>query len=321
MALGEGEISSTLELLEPAARSFLVRQLANLPAHRGDRKRERVRAPIVKVRERALWVNGKPLQGSAILDSGAMPLLIGRPGLIQLGLSAEDVTPNAVRLGLADGKSTRLFGVTQQPIKFTFNPGKATETEISVRAVVTQAPYDFLVGNVVLWVIGGVIDSWREQFRYQSDDEMLSLIDDGSDDNSDLAPTVLPFPILPAAVERERLRREGEANHGGVEIRGPRLAERLNRYRELLGLAPGEYARRWAEEGPAIEEPEVPEPGLKGVNLKGINRVNPIPAGEPERDFKPEEAARRLDTETTAAHNAATGTRHVDYPWDPVLRS
>ena len=33
--------------------------------------------------------------------------------------------------------------------------------------MVTQAPYDFLVGNIILWVIGGVIDSWREQFRYQ----------------------------------------------------------------------------------------------------------------------------------------------------------
>ena len=49
----------------------------------------------------------------------------------------------------------------------TFNPGGPTETSLSVRAVVTQAPYDFLVGNVVLWVIGGIIDGWREQFRYQ----------------------------------------------------------------------------------------------------------------------------------------------------------
>ncbi|GAQ93448.1 hypothetical protein KFL_015380020 [Klebsormidium nitens] len=172
MALGQDELDVSLGLLEPETRAFLMRQLQNLPAHRGDRKRDRVRAPTVRVSAKALWVNGKPLEGSAILNTGAMPLLIGRPGLVQLGLREEDVSPDALRLGLADGKSTKLFGVIRKPIKFTFNPGKRTALSyLSVRAVVTQAPYDFLVGNIILWdagtIIGGVIDSWREQFRYQ----------------------------------------------------------------------------------------------------------------------------------------------------------
>ena len=167
MACGPTNLTTAMYLLEPENWANLAQQMRDLPATRGDRRRERVRAPVVVTEDRALWVNGRPMQGTAILDSGAMPLLVGRPGLAQLQLGEDDILPNAVRLGLADGKSTRLYGVTRKPIKLTFNPGGPTETSLSVRAVVTQAPYDFLVGNVVLWVIGGIIDGWREQFRYQ----------------------------------------------------------------------------------------------------------------------------------------------------------
>jgi hypothetical protein len=55
-------------------------------------------------------VNGKPITGVAILDTGAMPLLVGRAGMEQMGWTEEDVIPNAVRLGLADGKSTQQRG-------------------------------------------------------------------------------------------------------------------------------------------------------------------------------------------------------------------
>jgi hypothetical protein len=37
--------------------------------------------------------------------------------------------------------------------------------------VVTEAPYDFLIGNIILWSLGGVIDSWgwrgTPEFRYR----------------------------------------------------------------------------------------------------------------------------------------------------------
>ena len=167
MAWAPALLSSPLELLEPEVRTYLAQHLKRIPAHRGNRQVERVRAPIIQTGAKQVWVNGTPLRGSAIWDTGAMPLLIGRPGMVQLGLRVEDTIPNAVRLALADGKSTQLFGVTKNPIQFTFNPGEPSATTIAVRAVVTQAPYDFLLGNVILLVIGGIIGGWREQFRYQ----------------------------------------------------------------------------------------------------------------------------------------------------------
>jgi hypothetical protein len=73
-----------------------------------------------------------------------------------MGWTDKDAVPNAVRLGLADGKSTHLHGLTRKTVKFTFNPGSPTTISIAVRAVVTDAPYDFLVGNIILWTIGGL---------------------------------------------------------------------------------------------------------------------------------------------------------------------
>jgi hypothetical protein len=56
-------------------------------------------------------------------------------------------------------------------VKFTFNKGGKGETSIAVRAVVTEAPYDFLIGNIILWSLGGGIDLWgyrgTPEFRYQ----------------------------------------------------------------------------------------------------------------------------------------------------------
>jgi hypothetical protein len=65
-----------LSLAEPAARAMLARRLSQLPAHTGTRLNERVRAPIFNTGAREIWVNGKPLEGIAILDTGAMPLSI-----------------------------------------------------------------------------------------------------------------------------------------------------------------------------------------------------------------------------------------------------
>ena len=158
-----------LDMVEPSVRALLARKIKDWPAFRGDRRLEQVRAPVIRTEERRVWVNGKPLTGAAILDTGAMPLLIGQAGMKQLGWGPEDTLPDAVTLGLADGKSSKPFPLTKQPVQFTFNKGTATETSITVRAVVTRAPYDFLIGNVVLWSMGMVVDAWREIARYRVD--------------------------------------------------------------------------------------------------------------------------------------------------------
>jgi hypothetical protein len=158
-AVGGADPTPLLSLAEPAARAMLARRLSQLPAHTGTRLNERVRAPIFNTGAREIWVNGKPLEGVAILDTGAMPLLIGRAGMRQMGWTDKDAVPNAVRLGLADGHSTNLHGLTRRTVRFEFKPGSPTKISTAVRAVVTDAPYDFLMGNIILWTIGTTLDA------------------------------------------------------------------------------------------------------------------------------------------------------------------
>jgi hypothetical protein len=89
--------------------------------------------------------------------------------MAQMGWTAKDAVPNAVRLGLANGHSTNLHGLTRKTVKFDFNPGSPTKISIAVRVVVTDAPYNFLVGNIILWTIGATLDAWREELRYRVD--------------------------------------------------------------------------------------------------------------------------------------------------------
>jgi hypothetical protein len=138
---------------------MLARRLSQLSAHTETRLNERVRAPIFNTMAREIWVNGKPLEGVAILDTGAMPLLIVRAGMRQMGWTDKDDVLNAVRLGLADGHSTNLHGLTRRTVKFEFNPGSSTKISIVVRAVVTDASYDFLVGDIILWTIGATLNA------------------------------------------------------------------------------------------------------------------------------------------------------------------
>jgi hypothetical protein len=70
------------------------------------------------------------LEGVAILNTGAMPLLIGRAGMRQMGGTDKDAVPNAVRLGLADGHSTNLHGLTRRTVKFEFNAGSPTKSQL-----------------------------------------------------------------------------------------------------------------------------------------------------------------------------------------------
>jgi hypothetical protein len=161
-AVGGAVPTPLLSLVEPAARAMLARRLGQLPAHIGTRLNERVRAPIFNTGAREIWVNGKPLEGVAILDTGAMPLLIGRAGMRQMGWTDKDAVPNVVRLELADGHSTNLHGLTRKTKKLDFNSGSPTKILIAVRALVTDAPYDFLVGNIILWTIGATLDARRE---------------------------------------------------------------------------------------------------------------------------------------------------------------
>jgi hypothetical protein len=198
-AIGGAKPTPLLSLAAPAARAMLARRLSQLPAHTGTRLNEQVRAPIFNTRAREIWVNGKPLEGVAILDTGAMPLLIGHAGMRQMGWTDKDAVPNAVRLGLANGHSTNLHGLTQKTVKFDFNRGSPTKISLAVRAVVTDAPYNFLVGNIILWTIGAPLDAWREESHYRVDWlKGPSLADDREGRVSivytrDPGPLVLPF--------------------------------------------------------------------------------------------------------------------------------
>jgi hypothetical protein len=69
--VGGADPTPLLSLAEPAARAMLARRLSHFPAHTGTRLNERVRAPIFNTGAREIWVNGKPLEGIAILDTGA----------------------------------------------------------------------------------------------------------------------------------------------------------------------------------------------------------------------------------------------------------
>ena len=304
MVYSDALYSSPLELLDPAVRSYLAEQLARAPARRGNRQLERVRAPIVRTSDRALWVNGKPLKGSAILDTGAMPLLIGRPGMAQLGLTAADVEPRAVRLALADGKATQMFGVTRAPLLFTFNPGSTTETSLSVKAVVTEAPYDFLLGNVILWVVGGIIDGWREQFRYQVNWRAGQARTDG------------PEGFIPLTYERETIPRQPSTAHyicgptilnhtQGGDIEGTSLSlvaveeveiseavevePRSHMDLVIFGEDVDQDPDRLDTTGPLEpDDTEVPapDPDLRGLVIRGNSRSDPPAEGEPEWDWE-----------------------------------
>jgi hypothetical protein len=199
-AVGGSDPTPLLSLADPAARAMLARRLSQLPAHTGTRLNERVRAPIFNTGAREMWINGKPLEGIAILDTGAMPLLIGRAGMAQMGWTDKDAVPNAVRLGLADGHSTNLHGLTRKTVKFDFNPGSPTKISIAVRAVVTDAPYDFLVGNIILWTIGATLDAWRKELRYRVDWLKGPSLADDREGRVSIVYTRDPGPpVLPAA--------------------------------------------------------------------------------------------------------------------------
>jgi hypothetical protein len=131
-----------------------------------------------------------------------MPLLIGRAGMRQMGWTDKDAVPNAVQLGLADGHSTNLHGLTRKTVKFDFNPGSPTKISIAVQAVVTDAPYDVLVGNIILWTIGGraTLDAWREELRYRVDWLKGPSLADDREGRIFIVYTRDPVPpVLPAA--------------------------------------------------------------------------------------------------------------------------
>jgi hypothetical protein len=169
-AVGGADPTPLLSLAEPAAKAMLARRLSQLPAHTGTRLNERVPVgahlqhwgPRDMGQRQALGGGRHPRHGGdAVVD--------WRAGMRQMGWTDKDAVPNAVQLGLANGHSTNLHGLTRKTVKFEFNPRSPTKISIAVRAVVTDAPYDFLVGNIILWTIGATLDAWREELHYRVD--------------------------------------------------------------------------------------------------------------------------------------------------------
>jgi hypothetical protein len=65
---------------------------------------------------------------------------------------------------------------------------------------VTDAPYDFLVGNIILWTIGATLDAWREELRYRVDWLKGPSLADDREGRVSIVYTRDPGPpVLPAA--------------------------------------------------------------------------------------------------------------------------
>jgi hypothetical protein len=231
---GAADVAPLLKMAEPGSRAMLAQGLSATRA-KGHQLDERVKAPFFDTTKGGVWVNGKPITGVAILDTGAMPLLVGRAGMEQRGWTDEDVIPNAVRLGLADGKSTQLPGLTKKTVKFTFNKGGKTEMSIAVRAVGTEAPCNFLIGNRILWSLGGVIDSWgykgTPEFRYRLELLAGPKLASRREGKVPLCYMRDPVTATPEAQYCMRSRRalpagkEDEQAPGGTEIEAEEFAE------------------------------------------------------------------------------------------------
>jgi hypothetical protein len=65
---------------------------------------------------------------------------------------------------------------------------------------VTDAPYNFLVGNIILWTIGDTLDAWREELRYRVDWLKGPSLADDREGRVSIVYTRDPGPpVLPAA--------------------------------------------------------------------------------------------------------------------------
>jgi hypothetical protein len=66
--------------------------------------------------------------------------------------------------------------------------------------VVTDAPYEVLVGNIILWTIGATLDAWREELRYRVDWLKGPSLADDTEGRVSIVYTRDPGPpVLPAA--------------------------------------------------------------------------------------------------------------------------
>jgi hypothetical protein len=66
--------------------------------------------------------------------------------------------------------------------------------------MVTVAPYDFLVGNIILWTIGTTLDAWREDLRYRVDGLKGPSLADDREGRVSIVYTRDPgLPVLSAA--------------------------------------------------------------------------------------------------------------------------
>jgi hypothetical protein len=81
---GAADVAPLLEMAEPGSRAMLAQGLSATRA-KGHQLDDRLKAPIFDTTKGGVWVNGKPITGVAILDTGAMPLLVGRPDMEQMG--------------------------------------------------------------------------------------------------------------------------------------------------------------------------------------------------------------------------------------------
>ena len=114
-----------------------------------------------------LTLNGKtPL--AVMVDTGAKPILLGASFAAQLGLTESKLVPAPYRIISATETLESVLGMSSDPIEFVFSNGSAADvTSIWSHVLVSKArDYDVLLGQDIIFPIGGIVDGWQGQFIY-----------------------------------------------------------------------------------------------------------------------------------------------------------
>ena len=104
-----------------------------------------------------------------ILDTGAVTAMISKRFAIAVGVDLTQLDPGMPFL-TAGGELERSIGVTQ-PLTFTLNHGKTNEAKCMIpAAVIDTDAYCVLLSMHFIAGVGGVVDTWGENFHYRYQD-------------------------------------------------------------------------------------------------------------------------------------------------------
>ena len=126
--------------------------------------------PYLNTSNRSLTLNGRvPI--TAMIDTGAKPVMIGSAFAALLGLVGSKLGPAPYKIVSATETVEAVLGVSLQPVEFVFSTGSAHES-ITVHTpvlVLKAQAYDVLLGQDILFQIGAIVDMWQNQLFYHPD--------------------------------------------------------------------------------------------------------------------------------------------------------